>query len=169
MLNWQRLQNPLRRNLPGQNTDVVKTELHRFVTIKVVTGNLDNVKDLATTGSVDEAFHLLLLNLFFVMQIMKVLDQPGRVLSHVPAERDDHGDCVRLYLSHYKKWFGAPPADVWPPHFLQAKRKAAAQSPGKQKTQRIAEIVTLFIKMLTGKTITINFSSPQEATVLGFG
>ncbi len=55
------------------------------------------------------------------------------------------------------------------PHFLYAKRKAVAQSPGKQKTQRLAEIVTLFINMLTGQTITINFSSPQEATVLGFG
>ena len=118
MLNWQWLQGALQLELLGQNIDVVMTELHRFVAIKVVAGDLDNVNDLAATGSVDEAFHLLLWNLFFVMQMMKVLDQPGLVLSHVLAERDDHGDRVRLYLSHYKKWFGAPPADVWPPHFL---------------------------------------------------
>ena len=62
MLNWQWLQDPLRRKLPGQNIDVVMTELHRFVAIKVVAGDLDNVNDLAATGSVDEAFHLLLLN-----------------------------------------------------------------------------------------------------------
>ncbi len=41
------------------------------------------------------------------MQMMKVLDQPGRVLSHVLAQYDDLGDHVRLYLSHYKKCFGA--------------------------------------------------------------
>merc|ERR1712070_128622 len=115
--------------------------------------DLDACNEFAPTGIVDEAFYVLLLNPYFCVNMMRLIDKPGQVLSHVPAQRADHADRVRLYCRHYQSiWGGVPPVAfpsgtaLWP-QLVGLPRRATDESgrgletepPAAQRQRRLSQ------------------------------
>lgn len=189
MLDWSWIKEPLEKELgePLREEDykAILTELHRFVAIKVIKEDLDARNEFAPHGVMDAAFHMLLLNPYFVANAMKLLDCPGQVLSHVPGDRADHEARVKEYYKHYKAVFGSEPPrklpssrELWPalapagrgrPISTQAKRErpSSTESAAAQKRQRSSSSFpeVVHVKTLTGMVMTFRFQSSSDATV----
>eukprot|EP00929_Paragymnodinium_shiwhaense_P095437 TRINITY_DN56574_c0_g2_i1.p1 TRINITY_DN56574_c0_g2~~TRINITY_DN56574_c0_g2_i1.p1 ORF type:complete len:276 (-),score=32.79 TRINITY_DN56574_c0_g2_i1:48-875(-) len=181
LLDWQWLIPPVEKKcgkLSADDRDVLLTELFRFIAIKVLKDDLDSCNKFSPTGVVDDAFHVLLLNPYFCLNMMKLIDKPGQVLSHVPAERADHADRVCLYMCHYEDVFGCAPAATFPSGLglwpqLRRKRTASAatvQNHPPVRRQRNASLSAreavdapgggkIFVRTLTGRTIGLHFEN----------
>lgn len=140
-LDWRWLHAPLETQagiIGDADRNCVLEELFRFIVVKVATGDLDEANHFSAIGIIDTAFQSLLLHPFFCAQVMRSLKHPGRVLSHIPSDRDEKGteERVRHYIRHHRLFFGSDPPHelpsskcLWPAHLLQArgqKRKHSA-------------------------------------------
>lgn len=177
MLDWQWLFPPLEKDagpLQAGDRATLTEELHRFIAVKIKEGDLDGTNNFAPTGLVDKAFHILLLHPFFCANMMKLLNKTGHVLSHVPAERDDHGDRVQQYLKHYRKLFKtAPPAtlpsglQLWPGGKRAAPPASVRNTPAPTRSRTEIGVPgrattrqnSVFMKTLTDKTIPIDIGN----------
>lgn len=177
LLDWKWIFPPLEKNagsLSQADRDALLQELHRFIGVKIAKDDLDGTNEFASTGLVDKAFHTLLLNPFFCANLLRMLDKSGKVLSHVPADRDDHEDRVRKYLQHYAELFKctAPAtlpsgAVLWPAHLLR-KRAAAhksAENASPARRARTSGRANIFVKTLTGRTIIFSVADLHKATL----
>lgn len=182
MLDWSWMKRPLEeafgQPVGEEDYRVILTELHRFIAIKVITEDINAKNEFAPHGIMDIAFHMLLLNPFFAATVMKLLDRPGQVLSHVPANRNDHEARVKAYYEHYKAVFGQEPPqklpsgqDLWP--LIEAALPPPAEAPAEAPEPRAeapapdgtARAEVLYVKTLAGKTFTYHFQNLQETTV----
>lgn len=177
LLDWKWIFPPLEKDVGALSVvdrDALLQELHRFIAVKVAKDDLDGTNEFASTGLVDKALHSLLLNPFFCANLMRMLDKSGKVLSHVPADRDDHEDRVRKYLQYYAELFKciAPAtlpsgAVLWPAHLLR-KRAAdhtSAENASPARRARTNKHTNILVKTVTGRTVSFSVADFNQATL----
>lgn len=183
LLDWSWLYSLVEKQvgtLTDEDRPVVLDELLRFIAVKIAAGDVDETNNFAPTGVVAQAFHTLLLHPFFCANIMRMLQHPGKVLSHVPhAEQDDR---VRKYLQHYKEVFGGEPPctlpsgkGLWPGKLLQGRGQKRKEPPSSSSSSvrppspvrtRHGVPGCIIVKRLTGATLTCSFPDFQSARVV---
>jgi len=110
---------------------------------------------------------------------MKLMNKPGQVLSHVPAQREDHEERVREYVRLYNALFKTKPPStlpsgrpLWPSHIMR-KRASLQHAPSttvlpRRARPRRGDGGFVVVRTLTGKMVPLQVPCFAALTIQQF-